>query len=283
MKKWIYGGGAALFLGWLAWRRWRSPAVSASTQPALSGPSYLWDGPRMILAVRSQVSAAKAGKALSDYLKAEDRSLFFPAPAYDATAFLTGAYWMAVAARITGDDTLRRKASTYLSKGEQTFALPGSSFMDSNVVRILQGAIDALQPFATERGVAGILAALGNQRQADVVQTRQAERVSPTVETMQRAGGDLWSLVSDASLWLRDGIGLDRPDGSAAPWWRKWLVRGGVAVAALVALRIAFAPQYKAAKAMLAPVARVASAQATKARALLAPPSTPSPRAPESS
>lgn len=277
MKKWLYGGGAALVVGWLAWRRWRK----SRSQGALSGPSYLWDAPRMMLAVRSQISAAKAGKALSDYRKAEDSALFFPAPAYDATAFLVGAYWMAVAARLTGSESLRRKASTYLGKGEDKFALPGSSFMDGNVANILKGAVDALSPFAGENpGVASILAALRHQKDPEVIRTRQDEEVNPVTATAAASAKDAWSLLETASLWIRDGLGLARPDGSPAPWWRKWLIRGGVAATALVALRIAFAPQYKAAKALIAPVARAAGAQASKAKALLAPPAPATPKAP---
>jgi hypothetical protein len=246
MKWWIRGSIAA-GLAALAWWKLRK-----KPQPALAG--YTTDVPYIAGKTAKQIRYAEQGRELSDYRQAEDISTFWRGPATDAEAFFKGAYWLAVAARLTGDTGLVAKARTYYKSGTLKYALPGSSWMTSETKHIVKGAADALRPHEDVKGVASILAALGAQRSQVENRQRDAQDTDPTViaaRTVQQSGEAGLDWVNSAALWIRDGLGVRRPDGSEPPWWRKWVVRGLVLGVAAVGARVYFAPHYNRAKALL--------------------------------
>lgn len=275
MKRYLLWGGGILAGLWFIKR-----AVYPTVAGLLSGPdlgSYNTDTTRLFNAVANQIRKSK--HELTSYTSAEDLSLFWKTPATDTQAFLKGAYWMAVASRLLGgNDALIRKSQTYYGKAKKNFAIPGDNyFLTSNVSSIMRGAADALRPYGGNKQVAAVLVAAFQQSDPGKIDTAQQGEAArdpyrQVAETVTRSADDAASAANDAVIWVRDGLGLKRPDGQEPPWWRKWLVRGGVAVAGLVALRVFFAPQYHAVKSTV-------SSTIGRVRAVAGPAPTPTPPA----
>lgn len=213
-------------------------------------------------AAYKQIAAADAHQSLSDYRQAADQSLFWKAAADANGAYLKGAYWLAVAARCAGAWTLATMARDYWQAGQNRM---GSS---DDISRILTAAADAIHAEgSTNPGAKACYAALTHMAKPDVIATVQQVRRDQSVAgkakgTAQGAMQDVSDYAGKAldvagvlSNGVRMLIGMDPAPGAPPdPWWnwKKWAIRGGLAAAVILGVRVMFAPEYHAAKAIVA-------------------------------
>lgn len=210
-------------------------------------------------AVKAQVNRALEHKPLADYRTAES-SKFYGAPLDDREAYYKAAFWLATAARCAQAWSLADMAESYRQKAH---VVMGANHRSSILLTAGQ-AITAAAP--TNPGARAAAAALGSlsdpEKLAHVDQAKSDQSVSgKLVGTVKGSAADVSDYAGrafDAAAMLSNGvrmlIGMDPPPGGPvdAWWnWKKWALRGGVAAAVILGLRVYFAPQYSVAKAFV--------------------------------
>jgi hypothetical protein len=221
----------------------------------------------MNTAVKRQVEAAKGHMPLSDFRQAESSSLFYGAPSDDSGAYYRAAFWLAVAARCSQVWSLADLADAHMQKGiaAQRAVFGVSTANRSSILLAAGQAITAAAP--TNPGARAAAAALGSQSDPGKLATRDqinkdrsaAGKIKGTYEASKQDVTEYAEKALDVAGALSNGfrmlIGMDpAPGGPPDPlWnWKKWAIRGGVAAAVILGVRVMFAPEYHAAKAIVA-------------------------------
>ena len=262
----------------LGYRWWRVRKTEASRLEAVGAfgelgielPSWLTGGQAssalydLYGAAGKQVRAAKRGDRLAGYRQAEGIKLFWNTARNDGGAYVKTAYWLAVASRIAGSNVLGKAAARNLRLGSVFVAsvVPGTSLLDSKVTPIYKsaGALVSRESRgnASLRAIAKIL---GTQADPAMVKGRQkavweASRSGVVVGTIESSAGDV-ATIAETARGLITGA---KPSALSPAWWFwwKWGLRIGIGGAVLVGLRIAFAPQWRAARTAASSGARAA-------------------------
>lgn len=185
---------------------------------------------RQVEAAAEQFKLAKSGVRLSGYRDAANFSLFLAAPITDGDAYIAASYWLSVASRLLGkNNTMLVKAGYFAGQGSALLAMPGSSFFTGKIKSILTEAAAVLQPWAFNKDIAAISAALGHQIRegVDTQMQAQADR-SVWTNTAAATAKDIAKAAEVAK-----GLGTGKkPQGySDTEWWwekNKWYAVGGV-------------------------------------------------------
>lgn len=140
-----------------------------------------------VAAAKAQITAALSGTWINTVrdLDAAEVAAMSTAPTEVTVAYLRGAYWLGVAARIAQSRTLALKAGQYLAYGAGEAAIPGGTVKDPSAVRttILQAAeqVRVYQRDTTPTQYAGLAAVFALlQRMADTTQITQQQRDEQT-------------------------------------------------------------------------------------------------------
>jgi len=265
-----YAGGvtALVLVGYYLGRRSAQRGDLGGT--GIAALDYTFAMPKLGAKVAKQIAKAQAGDWLTDYRKAGSSSTFMRAPAYNAQAWYTAAYWMAVAARILRSRPLAIRAGTLAAKGAATYGLPGSSQLTGSAASIMAAQASVVKEAAGDaadgaqiKAILSIMGSAGSAKMVAAAQKRAGEAAWVSAGS-EKTGRDVLSPTSGvaaagmaAAHWVRAGIGLNDPNtGKPYPSWQKWVARGGGTLVALIVARIMFAPQYRAAKALVAPRVR---------------------------
>lgn len=202
-------------------------------------------------AAKKQVQAALSGQRLSGYLAAEGASLFQATPTSEVEAYVTAAYWMAVAARVLGSSSLAQSADSTLLKRWWAF---GFLSKPEAISAILSDASKTIRSAAgakvSDASVQGVLAQLGDQSAAEAIRAARASEASESwVPELVLRSGEAGPGSALRSGWFL-AIG-DRPP--EVPAWKWALIRGGMALGAIAlvggVLYIYTAPMRRAARA----------------------------------
>lgn len=241
---------ALLLAGWWLGRRSALGADPALGGTGVRGLDYAMDMPKLASKAAYQVGLAQRGKKLSSYTRVQGRQAFIRAPAFNVQAHYTGAFWMAVAARVLHDRLLATRAAAALAKGTALFNIPGSSFMRGSASKILTGYGETVREAGKSatgvtggvasqiRGIVKLMGVAGSKGMVESAQTRADERAWAT-EASKKSVGDAVAIGEKAGHWLRAGIGLKDPrTDEDYPSWMRWAVRGAAGVAVLAALGI---------------------------------------------
>lgn len=135
-----------------------------------------------------QLQAARSGRRLPAYANAEDVYTFLQPSANDAGAWLKGAYWLAVAAQVEGNNALANEAQRFYERGAALAYASGTKDQTGGVASIL---LDA----------AGRLRAYGQSRLSSQVADMLEDRADPAVilaqrDTVQTGGMLAWLGIS---------------------------------------------------------------------------------------
>lgn len=246
--RWIVGGvGAAVLAGYLMGRR---------KQGALGGWLPSWStsesATKIANAARKQVSLAQSGRRLSDYRSAEDLSLFWSTAPNVALAELKASYWLAVAARVSGKASLATSAKTLFARG--LARLPASANTDTNAISAVYQAagaqVAAAGRTANLKAIAKALGVQGTSKTIEGKQSVERDR-APVTRAAEASASDTWALMTSGADWTRAAIGLPKPTGAPYPAYMRWIPRIAAGLGIALVLRVAFSPQYKAAKALV--------------------------------
>lgn len=220
--------------------------------------------------VKRQVEAATSHLPLSDFRQAEGSNKFYGTPGDEAGAYFRAAFWLAVAARCSQVWSLRDPADAQMRKGiaaqKRTFGMGGSA-RESVISSIMLSAGQAILAAAPKnpgaKAAAAALGSMGSPEQVAIKAQTVREQsaggmIKGTYEASKKDVTDTatkaFDIIAMSSNAVRLLLGIDPPgDGPVDPWWnwKKWVLRGGVAVAVILGLRLWFAPQYHAAKAVV--------------------------------
>lgn len=201
----------------------------------------------ILTAARSQVLKAMSGTALSDYRSAEDVNLFWKAPVGGQEANAKCAYWLAVASRILNNKTLAAQAYKFSVKAFFYAQTPGSSLIEGEAAPVLKEAVEILKPYAGNKQITAILAALGHQViEGTVIQDQAKKEQAVAVNTAAASAEDAASLVQ----YGRGIITGEKPPGSNSTYFAvvKWGGRLVLGAGVLLLLRYALKPYLEGAK-----------------------------------
>lgn len=242
----LYGSGATalLVLGvWLGRRSARKAEgglaaefmnleVGKGAGVGISQLDYGLTMPKLAAYAGRQATKAQAGSWLTDYRKAENLSSFYGAPVYNAQAYFSAGYWMAVAARLLRSRTLGARAAALVAKGSAMYYLPGSSFFTGSVVEIMAEARETIaragKDNAQVKAIVAIMGSAGDPKMVAAADQRAADKSWVTRgagKNLDDAGG----VLSNVGGGLRRLVGAKDPNGQEYPAWQKWAVRGALA------------------------------------------------------
>lgn len=235
MKRLLFFGGVAVTAFGLGAWYWHRRVMAAP----LNG--YTLDLPPLLLKAERQIVKAAAGSKLDSYKSAEDFSAFLPAPTTNAEAYAKAAYWLAVASRLLQNRSLAAQAQALQVRGNATYSLPGSSWLDGSVGSIMADATQTLAKVAgTNRNALAVLAILRTQGSPGMIASaRQTEADKGVIaNTVEATAADIAKAATTAK-----GI----VTGEGVSFWTKWGWRLGIGAVALLGLGIVFRPYVTAA------------------------------------
>jgi hypothetical protein len=283
MKTWHKGAAVVALVGaGLAWRRYREGEGLGLFGVAFGRSS---DKYALIRAASRQVKAAKNNERLSDYRKAEDRGLFWGSAPNDGEALVKTAYWLAVAARLSGARELADAAQKNLGQGSAVLVTLGGSLPDTLIGQIYDRAAERVAATGDTPGLRAVAAILGRQATEGARETAEgvrretsaAGKAAGTLRGMKDDAGRAFENAASAAEVIRGVLTGERPRGEDPAAWliKKWAIRAGLGLTVLIGLRIALAPQIATARRVAgqgrALVARARTAAEGARRALAAP------------
>jgi hypothetical protein len=152
-----------------------------------------------------QLNAAKTGRRLTSYASAEDAYTFLQPAANDAGAWLKGAYWLAVAAQVEGNNALVGEAQRFYERGAAMAYAAGTKDVSGGIRSILLDAAGRLRSYGTGKFSSQAADMLEDRADAAVILAQQ--------ERVQTGRG------------LLDLFGL-QPGGEGSTNWVTWAMVG---------------------------------------------------------
>lgn len=187
-----------------------------------TGITFIGDDRREQGAKR-QLDLAIAGQPLSDYRQAEDSSLFWATPTSEIEAYVTAAYWLAVASRLTRSAFLARDAAALFGKRTWAFGLFSTQ---AGIVAILKDAAKkATRAGSQATSVAALLTRMADP--AAVYGARSQEEQGSWIPELALRAGDTGP---GAALRLYTSM-LTGEKPPEEPSWKWNLKRAGLGIA----------------------------------------------------
>ena len=200
-------------------------------------------------AAKTQINLANAGRTLpkGDYRRAEGQNKVMVPSVTTAHAYLKSAYWLAVAARITGNRNLRNAAEDFRKSGETRASFFGiaASKDPADIQSVHQQAANLVRryargAFAGHSSIKAIQTLLTTTGEPERVVSRQqyTEEHKPTITEVPMES------AKDVAEFLER-----MPDPTKEkPWWFWPVVIGGGGLLLVTILGVATRPHVAAAR-----------------------------------
>jgi len=246
---------AVLGAGWLTYRhirgeRSRQEAVANLGALGIDAPSWLTDAVgstslySLWAAASRQVALAKKGQRLARISDAADLGLFEQAATNNQSAYAKTAFWLAVASRLSGSNTLGKAAGANLAQAGGYMVGPiGTSVLTGQVGAIYGHAADLVhaEAAANEAQRANLEAVARRLARGGSAPKAGAEETALAPAEQEEGAPGAWALTKQAAVGIFTGA---TPTGMGSGTWGvvKWGARIGIVATALVVARAIWWP-----------------------------------------